>query len=112
MCACGSLMCPYCNPTPPEFMARSDDPDTSKAAAGSLSVAALEAAVLAVIRDAGETGVTVDDLLDALPGFSYQSVSPRPAALKRKGLVRDSGVRRRGRSGRGQVVLVAVVFEQ
>ena len=89
-------------------IARSTDPDTSHAAAASITGSGLDALVLAVIQGAGERGATLDDLEDACPNVKVVSLSPRPARLEEKGLVYDTGERRSGRSGRLQRVLRAV----
>lgn len=83
---------------------------TSSDALESIDVPRLEALVLSVIRDAGPRGVTADELLARFPTMAYSWVTARPAALKRKGLVADSGGRRPGRSGRSQAVLVATRY--
>lgn len=95
-------------PTPVKHLSRTENPATSKQAAASIEVTALEALVLRQIREAGPWGMTQDELLEANPHLSYSSVTARPAALKRRGLVVDSGSKRVGRSGRKQTVLVAV----
>lgn len=94
------------NPTPPRALARATSPGTSKAAAQDLPVTDLEVIVYEAIRDAGEEGMTQDELLQAFPHLSYSSVTARPAALKRKGMIMDSGIKRPGRSGRMQSVLI------
>lgn len=108
--ACAGEYCQVCKimarPTPPRALARADSPGTSKAAAKELPVTDLEVIVYEAIRDAGEDGMTQDELLEAFPNLSYSSVTARPAALKRKGLIIDSGSKRPGRSGRMQSVLV------
>jgi hypothetical protein len=83
---------------------------TSKDAAKSLNVSRLEGLVLTAIKRSRKTGRTQDELLKQFPDFSYSSITARPAALKRDGLVVDSGKRRPGRSGRMQAVLVAKEF--
>lgn len=87
---------------------RSDAIDTSIKAAYSIDVTHLEEMVLEAIRRSGSRGMTQQELLDAFPEFSYSSITARPSALKRKGLIEDSGERRKGESGRSQSVLVAV----
>lgn len=94
--------------TPTRFLHRSDAADTSIAAAKNIEATRLEALVLDAIRNAGNLGVTADELLAMFPEHSYSSITARPAALKRKNLIYDSGERRSGRSGRSQAVLKAV----
>jgi hypothetical protein len=82
--------------------------DTSIEAAESIDVSKLEGMVLNAIRSAGANGMTQTELLAKFPGYSYSSITARPSALKRKGLVEDSGLRRPSANGRNQAVLVAV----
>ena len=89
---------------------RKNAPKTSVDAALSLNLPRLEALVLDTIRRAGDAGMTAEELLKALPDLSYSSVTARPASLKEKGFVVDSGEVRPGRTGRNQKVLVAVEF--
>ena len=84
--------------------------DTSIDAAKQLKVTKLELLVLETIRKSRKKGMTADVLLAALPNLSYGSVTARPAALKEKGLIVDTGIRRAGRFGRNQAVLVAKEF--
>ena len=94
--------------TTPKELYRRDAVDTSVAAAHSLDVTRLEEMVYQAIKASGERGMTADDLLTKFSYLPYSSVTARPAALKRKGLIYDSGERRTGSSGRGQAVLKAV----
>ncbi len=82
--------------------------DTSIQAAESIDVNKLEGMVLNAIRDAGALGMTQAELLTKFPSYSYSSIAARPSALKRKGLIYDSGLRRPSANGRNQAVLVAV----
>jgi len=86
---------------------RNNAPDTSVQAAMELPVTQLEQMVYDAIRNAGHRGMTADELLAMFPGYSYSSITARPASLKRQGLVLDTGERRKGRSGRLQAVLKA-----
>jgi hypothetical protein len=85
-------------------------PETSAEALDSIDVGHLEEMVLQDITLAGVWGMTQDDLIRMHPGYSYSSITARPASLKRKGLIFDSGERRAGRSGRSQAVLKAAKF--
>jgi len=85
--------------------------DTSAEALESIDIPRLEAMILEDIELAGVWGMTQDDLIAMHPGYSYSSITARPAALKRKGLIFDSGERRTGRSGRRQAVLKAAKFQ-
>lgn len=82
--------------------------DTSIEAAESIDVTKLEGMVLNAIQSAGAKGMTQTELLAKFPGYSYSSITARPSALKRKGLIADSGLRRPSANGRNQAVLVAV----
>lgn len=92
---------------------RKDASDTSIAAAESINITRMEGIVLFHIWQAGANGITQDELIEALgPTYSYSTVTARPAALKRKGLVLDSGKRRPGTSGRMQMVLITPEFAE
>ena len=84
--------------------------DTSREAAKSIDISRLEKMILEDIELSGVYGMTQDDLIRMHPGYSYSSVTARPAALKKKGLIFDSGERRQGKSGRNQAVLKAAKF--
>lgn len=88
-------------------LVRNNANDTSFAAANSININALEQTIYDAIKNAGDYGITADELRNKFPNLSYSSVTARPSALKAKGLVQDSGRRRAGISGRLQVVLVA-----
>ena len=96
--------------TEPRTLVRTKDPDTAHIAAHTLDASRLEAMVLEDIEQAGTYGITQDELILLHPEFSYSSITARPAALKRKGLIFDSGERRKGRSGRPCAVLKAAKF--
>ena len=92
---------------------RTTDPDTSREAAESINVTRMESIVLFHIWNAGHNGATQDELLAELtPHYRYSTITSRPAALKRKGLVVDSGKRRPGVSGRSQIVLISKEFAE
>src|SRR5260370_32383305 len=84
---------------------RRRDPDTSKKAARSVPVADLEERVLRALRLL--KGATTHELAWLLK-VDLVSVSPRMRPLVEKGLVQDSGKRRRGESGRSSIVWKAV----
>ena len=81
--------------------------DTSIEAALSIEVNRLERMVLNAIRESGSNGMTQQELLAKFNKYSYSSITARPSALKRKGLIVDSGNRRLSGSGRKQMVLIA-----
>jgi hypothetical protein len=73
--------------------ARRHDPDTAKKAAAKVPVADLEARVLRALR-LSHYGMTTHELAWLLK-VDLVSVSPRMRPLTEKGLVQDSGERRR-----------------
>ncbi len=77
--------------------------DTSRAAARSIepSLQKLERLVILAITAAG--GATSDEIEQAT-GLSHQCASARCSILKQRGVIRDSGLRRRTRSGRNAAV--------
>lgn len=82
--------------------------DTSIAAAADLEakLGRLQQMVLAAIREAVWPGLTADELCDRLK-LSRWTVQPRTSELRHKGLIRDSGQRRRNASGKQAIVWVA-----
>lgn len=83
--------------------ARFNDPQTSTDAAHGISVAQAEMAVLEHLLKRPVRGATSDEMSDST-GIPRVTVSPRFRPLERKGLVIDSGERRRGKSGRTSIV--------
>jgi predicted HTH transcriptional regulator len=77
--------------------ARDTDPDTSQDAADSISIQYMEGLVMDAVA---KFGAATSQEVAAVLSLSRDSVSPRIAALCRKGLMRDSGARRKGPSGR------------
>jgi hypothetical protein len=96
---------------PTSMLYRNHATDTSIEAAESIDTTRLEQMILEDIEFSGVWGMTQDDLLAMHPRLSYSSITSRPAALKRKGLIYDSGERRLGKSGRRQAVLKATKFQ-
>ena len=82
--------------------------DTSIEAAGVIAPAAgkLQRLVLDAIAGAGLSGRTTDEVAGFLD-LSRTSVQPRTSELRRKGLIRDSGVRRPNASRVRAIVWVA-----
>ena len=77
--------------------ARASDPDTSKAAAASLGTEALDrlsAIVLGCLNASGESGCTTVDIA-SITGIARDTLTPRMPGLVKKGLVYDSGERRK-----------------
>lgn len=58
------------------------------------------------IRAAGPRGLTADELAQRLDMDRY-SIEPRTSELRRKGLIRDSGRRRKNASGKMAIVWVS-----
>jgi len=80
---------------------RKSDPDTSREAAKGVNITMLESCVYGCLKAHGSlTSFEIADILR----LSLVTVSPRLRPLSDKGLVRDSGVRRMGQSGRNQIV--------
>lgn len=88
-------------------LTRRNDPETSRIAANSVDSAALEAAVYETIKRF-PYGCTQDDVLALHPGKPYSSITARFRALLDKGLIRDTGLRKPGKSGRPQRVLMVI----
>jgi len=86
-----------------EAHARNTDPGTSHAAAASVRATDLESRVLEAIRYCEPGGATSSEL-ESLTKLTNQSLTPRFAPMRRKGLIYDSGEKRKGESGRMQIV--------
>ena len=95
--------------TDPDKLARRDGPDTSKAAAMSVDTSRLEELVYRTILGYPD-GCISDQVRAAHPQLSYSSITARYKALMDKGLIYDTGERRRGASGKMQRVMRATVF--
>ena len=82
--------------------------DTSIAAADALApkLGRLQRMAETAIRDAGLHGLTADELAKRLD-LDRWSIQPRTSELKRKGLIRDSGLRRPNASGKRAIVWIA-----
>lgn len=82
--------------------------DTSVEAARALRdrLGPLQTRARAAIRDAGPAGLTADELAARL-GLPRATIQPRTTELKRRGLIADSGQRRRNASGRRAIVWIA-----
>jgi DNA-binding MarR family transcriptional regulator len=97
---------------PGEAYARVEDPETSHEAADAVRgehASRLELAVLKALRD-HPAGLTAHELI-AITGIPNESLTPRLAPLRRKGLITDSGERRKGpTSNRRCIVWIAVTI--
>ena len=60
----------------------------------------------AAIREAGDRGLTADELAAWLE-LDRWSIQPRTSELRRKGRIRDSGKRRPNRTGKQAIVWIA-----
>ena len=82
--------------------------DTSIAAADALApkLGRLQRMAEVAIREAGLYGVTADELAARLDLDRY-SIQPRTSELRRKGLIRDSGLRRPNATGKQAIVWIA-----
>jgi hypothetical protein len=82
--------------------------DTSIAAADNVApkLGRLQWLAEVAIRAAGTTGLTADELASKL-GVERWSIQPRTTELKRKGIICDSGVRRRNVTGKAAIVWIA-----
>jgi hypothetical protein len=88
----------------------SEDSDTSRAAAKSMTVTSnsMRGKVLTLIEEGmffGVTGAT-DDEVEDYTGWLHQTVSARRRELVLLGKIKDSGMRRKTRSGRQATVWV------
>ena len=91
--------------TPPHELHRSTDPDTSTEAAEALDTTKLEADVYNFIKSSGDDGVTIAQCVLHFNPTSQSSITSRPAALERKGLIYYAGDTRTGASNRQQRVI-------
>lgn len=82
--------------------------DTSVAAAEALKprLGRLQRLVEATIREAGENGLTADELASRLD-MNRWSIQPRTSELRRMGRIGDSGTRRLNSTGKKAIVWVA-----
>ena len=61
--------------------------------------------VLKVISSAGKKGVTSDEVLKALPGIPYGSITSKYSSLKNSGHIKIDGRTRGGASGKQQHIM-------
>ena len=85
--------------------------DTSIAAADAIApkLGRLQRLAETTIRAAGPDGLTADELAARL-AMGRWSIQPRTTELSRKGMIRDSGRRRRNVTDRAAIVWVAPAF--
>lgn len=97
-------------PTPAYKLARTQDPTTSHDAADKLDVTKMERIVLAAITSFGSAGCISDDVLNILPAYRYSTITARYKQLKEKGLVFVDERKRKGESGRQQLIMWSKEF--
>jgi len=90
------------------YAARHRGVETSIASADALTpkLGRLQSMAEAAIRDAGILGLTADELAARLD-MDRWSIQPRTSELRRKGLIRDSGQRRKNATGKLAIVWIA-----
>lgn len=92
--------------TPVHQLVRRDDPATSYEAAEKIDTQKMEQVVLEAIKGFPE-GCIADQVLEALPQYSYSTVTARFSSLLRKEHIEIIGTRP-GKSGRQQRIMRAV----
>ena len=93
--------------TEPFKMVRKDDPDTSMDAAEKVDSTTLERQVYEVIAKHPD-GCIAEEVMSHFPNHGVQTISPRFAPLLRKGLIEDTGERRKASTGHSQRVLKVI----
>ena len=93
--------------TEPKKLVRTNDPDTSHAAANAVDSTKLEGLVYEAIKKFGDKGCISDQIRAMYPNYPYSSITARYRALLDKGFIVDTGERRKGQSGKTQRVLKA-----
>jgi predicted ArsR family transcriptional regulator len=96
---------------PDSGRARKSDPDTAKRAAASVDARSVEGIVVGILRRHEvqfHEGLTTEEIAQK-SGLSLVTVSPRMRPLSEKGLVADSGLRRKNESGRQAIIWKAVM---
>ena len=92
--------------TPVHQLVRRDDPATSYGAAEKIDTQKMEQIVLETIKTF-PNGCIADEVLNALPQYSYSTVTARFSTLLRKDHIEIIGTRP-GRSGRQQRIMRAL----
>lgn len=86
--------------------------NTSRAAKESLddtTITSLRAAIFALVKEAGQNGVTCEEV-EALLEMKHQTASARLRDLAKAGRITDSGMRRKTSSGRAAIVWVLTEY--
>tara|TARA_R100001244_G_scaffold786_3_gene1494 strand:+ start:8107 stop:8505 length:399 start_codon:yes stop_codon:yes gene_type:complete len=95
-----------------EAYARRTDPETSHAAAAAMEgtpAAGLQTAILAaLVRFGPMTALEIENAVrQTLPDVDSNTITPRLAPMRRAGLIERTGIKRPGRTTRGQFELRA-----
>tara|TARA_X000001316_G_C894523_1_gene15008 strand:+ start:87 stop:461 length:375 start_codon:yes stop_codon:yes gene_type:complete len=96
--------------TPSFKLYRTSDPSTSQEAAEKIDAGRMERKVYEVIKRHREYGAISDQVLFVLEDYGYSTVTARYKQLKEKGLVIVDHRKRKGKSGRNQLVMWAKDF--
>ena len=88
---------------------RANSISTSIEASEAVDTTKLEELVFNTIRSFGEIGCIADDVLSIHPTYPYSSLTARFSALERKGYIERLGDKRKGKSGRNQSVMRALM---
>jgi hypothetical protein len=96
--------------TDPHFLHRVDSPQTSINAAYGVDTGKLEKMMFAAVCSYGRRGCIQDDLLRDHDYLPYSSVTARPCALERKGLIVRGPDTRTGKSGKEQLVMRKSIY--
>jgi len=100
-------------PRYPETPGHKGEAETGREAANAMApkCGRLQRLTLEAIRSAGAHGLTADETADALE-MDRWSIQPRTSELKAKGLIVDSGLRRRNVTGKSAVVWVVPEYKR
>tara|TARA_R110000823_G_scaffold163874_1_gene296101 strand:- start:169 stop:471 length:303 start_codon:yes stop_codon:yes gene_type:complete len=82
------------NDTPVYKLSRTDDPETSRDAAGEVSSGKMLALVYSEVVKAGDNGITTKEIRTIHPHLPYSSITARPTQLEADGKIYYLGDRR------------------
>lgn len=93
----------------PNVAGSKGDAETGREAAASINphLGRLQRLVADAVKVAGDAGMTPEELCQAT-GLERTTIQPRTSELKAKGVLRDSGQRRRNKSRKRAIVWVYV----
>jgi hypothetical protein len=98
--------------TDPNKLHQTNAPSTSVEAAYAVNTTRLEDIVYSVIQASGKVGIISDEvrkICKSMYGIeAYSSITARYKSLKDKDLIKYTGEKRRGTSGRHQNVMIAL----